>query len=219
MAGESDPQPSVTHVASAERVAGGPPRFQFRVWDDVGDAAGRLRGLGAPHRVERRRDIYLLGTRSHHNVKVRAQRLEISELLGVVDGFEQWNRAAIHRLPCTTGDVLRWVHEVSGVEAATAHAERVDERVGRRRLLEAATRCGLRPAAVDKQRERFVLGELRAEATTMVLADRGIELSCVAFEGPEPASLAELRRKLGLDHAHNVAVPVALELALRTHAA
>ena len=217
MAGESDPQPSVTHVASTARVAVGPPRFQFRVWDDIGDAARRLRSLGAPHRVERRRDIYLLGTRRHHNVKVRAQRLEISELLGIVDGFEQWNRAARHRLPCTTGDARRWLHEVAGVDGEVGLHEPIDERLGRRRLLDAASACGLRPAAVAKHRERFVLGDLRAEATTMVLGDGGIELSCVAFEGPDLPSLVELRRQLDLQQACNLAVPVALERALRTY--
>ena len=219
MPGESDLQPSVTRHASSAPATGGPPRFQFRVWGDVGEAAGRLRSLGAPHRVEHRRDIYLLGTRSHHNVKVRAQRLEISELLGIVDGFEQWNRAAIHRLPCTTGDVRRSLREVAGFDGIDELTDPVDERLGRRRLLDTASRCGLLPVAVAKHRERFVLGALRAEVTTMVLADGGMELACVAFEGPEPASLVALRGLLGLEQARNMAVPVALEQALRTHAA
>ena len=217
MSVESEPHLLVTHDLSLARAAGGPPLFQYRVWDDIAGAADLLRGLGAPHRVEHRRDIYLLGTRRHHNVKVRAQRLEISDLLGVVDGFEQWNRAANHRLPCATGDAQRWLHHVAGVDASIAAPEPDEKPLGRRRLLNSAVRCGLRPAVVDKHRLRFVLGELRAEATTMALADGAIELACVAFEGSDLAALVELRRYLGLELRRNMAVPIALEQALQTH--
>jgi hypothetical protein len=90
------PRPAAAGTAPSAR---GTARYQWRAWGDLPASRALLAGLGGEPRLEQRRDVYLLGTRPTHNVKVRQRRLEVNLLLGEVAGFQLWTRAALHPLP------------------------------------------------------------------------------------------------------------------------
>jgi hypothetical protein len=185
-------------------------RLQWRVWGDLAEVEERLHRLAPERRLQDSHDIYLLGTRPTHNVKVRERRLEVNLLLDEVDGFQRWTRAALQPLPCAA---VR-LHELLAEIADPAPAASVGtDRLGRRRLLELAAQCGLRPVTVRKQRQRFRLGKLRAEATVLDVQDSDLVLHCIAIEGRDLAALSQLRADLGVDRLPNLAVPAALERA------
>jgi len=210
MSGQHEQQtvgaPAPLEVAPAVASA----RLQWRVWGETAPVHRRLAAIGADSRTERRRDIYLLGTPPTHNAKVRGRRLEVNELLGVESGFQRWTRAVLHALPGHHHELAPVLDTLAAVPAD----ELVAERLGRRRLLAAAVRRGLQPVAVTKYRQRYALGAMRAECTELSIDGTGIELCCVAIEGPDLAELIVLRERLGLAGESNLAVPEALRRAL-----
>ena len=227
------PRPAAAGTAPSAR---GTARYQWRAWGDLPASRALLAGLGGEPRLEQRRDVYLLGTRPTHNVKVRQRRLEVNLLLGEVAGFQLWTRAALHPLP-GAAVILQRALTTALEEGATGTPleERpagapLDEarfaaltgvgdepdRLGRRKLLEDAVRRGLLPVAVNKERVRFRLGAERAEVTTVTIEEPAVQLSCVAIEGRDLRRLADLRRRLGLEGTANLSVPVALDEALRS---
>jgi len=212
-------------------------RYQWRAWGDLPASRALLAGLGGEPRVEHRRDVYLLGTRPSHNVKVRQRRLEVNVLLGEVAGFQLWTRAALHPLPGGAGilhDALdravdrpleeHLLDEFAGRrEPGTGPVGLVPgtevDRLGRRKLLQEAVRRGLLPVAVTKERVRFRFGADRAEVTTVTIEQPAVQVRCIAIEGRDLRRLVALRTRLGLDETVNLPVPAALEALLDNVAA
>jgi hypothetical protein len=178
-----------------------------------------LAGLGGEPRVEHRRDVYLLGTRGTHNVKVRQRRLEVNVLLGEVAGFQLWTQAALHPLPGGVAALHRALDDMVADDDIGLVPGAEADRLGRRKLLQEAVRRGLLPVAVTKERVRFRLGLERAEVTTVTIEQPHLQARCIAIEGRDLRRLATLRSRLGLDDTVNLPVPAALELLLDSAAA
>src|SRR4051794_24373622 len=83
------------------------PRWEWRTFgEDLGPAAERLGSL-TPERVEESEDAYLLSSSGDASVKVRAEQVDVKNLVRVrADGLEQWRPVLKAPFPLGTDDVM-----------------------------------------------------------------------------------------------------------------
>ncbi len=74
--------------------------------------------------------------------------------------------------------------------------------------------AGVRAVFVTKERRRYRIGDLRAEATDIEIRETGEVLHTLSIEGDDLNQLAELRKRLGLRGEDNIAVHNALDLEI-----
>ena len=183
-------------------------RYEYRVWGRYRKARKMLDRLCSDSFDERIKDCYLLVEDSSWNAKVRDNRLKIKQLIAEDKGFERW-----------TADRPR------SAEAAPSPFDDLFERLRLDRpqrgkpydLYEAVSRLGsdsgTRAVFVVKQRRRYTIGSLRAEATDIEIIETSETLHTLAIEGADLAELVLLRKKLGLRDEPTVAVHEAINPA------
>lgn len=188
------------------------PRFEFRVWGaDLDDVAATVRSVADPgvERVETS-EIYLvvLG-RADINPKIRADLLDVKALVAVVEGFELWKPWRKHEFPLSAealDQVLEKLvgHRVPLENKAYSVADLIDKVVRSHPRLD--------QAAIHKYRSRYSAAGCLAEVADVSID--GHELTTVAIESEDIASLAALRRRLGLEEVGNVNYPHAIKTTL-----
>lgn len=176
-----------------------PHRYEFRVFGAaLSGPRAALADLARPCGRDSRTDIYLLGAPAPYGLKLRdGTQLERKRLLRRAQGLEQWRPAGAIALPAPRS-ALATALGLAGLpplpETVTAAA-----------LIQAATAHGLRCPEVEKHRQRFALGPLRAEITR--LRSGPLCRWTLAIEGPHPAALQALRARLGLSQQPNCSYP------------
>lgn len=185
-------------------------RYEYRVWGDHPDAVKRIRKLAAESDTETVRDCYLLfDDDPTWNVKIRNNVLKVKQLIAERKGFEQWSSDRLH-----------------SAEAAPNPFDEIFEqlrldRPQRGKKYDLASEIdgldpdsGVRAVFVEKTRQHYRIGSLRAEVTDIEILESGEVLKTILIEGDDLAELRALRSDLGLRDAENVAVHQALDAEL-----
>jgi len=187
-------------------------RYEYRVWGEYPDAVRRLRKLAddTDTETETVRDCYLLlDDDPTWNVKIRNNVLKVKQLVSERKGFEQW-----------ASDRLR------SAEAAPNPFDEIFEQLRLDRPQRGKKYdlydeidgldpdSGVRAVFVEKTRQHYRIGELRAEVTDIEILESGEVLKTLLIEGDDLDELKALRKELRLRDEENVAVHQALDAEL-----
>ena len=180
------------------------PRWEWRAFDDIDDAAARL-AASPPEGEHDSHEVYLVSRDGGSAVKVRDGLLDVKVLEEVDDrGLERWRPAM--KTPSPIGATeLRTVLEALAVEAPALDEEayRIDELVRR-----AVDGEHVRSVPVHKHRARYAIAGCAAEVTDVRAG--GTALRTIAVESADPARVMAALRELGLDPGANTSYPRAL---------
>ncbi len=186
---------------------GGEPRFEFRVWGERLDpVTGRLRSLSECHEVRESAEIYFVSTMADDvNPKARAELLDIKVLVGVRDGFEQWDVHRKAEFPVSAALLRSELFPLLGVAAPLL--DRNDYSLTQ--LIDAvASHPDVTAVEVTKRRQMYTVNECIAEITDATIGGR--QRQTVAVESGDLDALTDARRMLGLDGYDNVSYPRAI---------
>jgi hypothetical protein len=181
-------------------------RFEYRVWGRHRKARKLLAKLADEQSIETVNDCYLLIDDPSWNAKIRDNTLKIKQLVAERKGFEQWTRDR-HRTADSAPSPFDVIFERLGLERPQA-GEDYDLYS---EVAALGDDMGARAVFVTKQRRRYRIGGLRAEATDIEIRDSGQMLYTLSIEGDDIDELAGLRKKLGLRGEDNIAVHHALD--------
>lgn len=182
------------------------PRYEYRVWGEHRSARDELARMATSRSTEQVNDCYLIVDDSSWNAKVRDNILKIKQLVEHDDGFQRW-ASGRHRHVETTPTPFDAIFEQLRLDRPRrGKSYDLHEAV---KALDAAS--GVRAVFVTKQRQRYRIGELRAEATDIELRESGEIMHTLSIEGDDLDDLVALREHLGLSNEPNVAVHDAIE--------
>ncbi len=180
-------------------------RYEFRVWGRHRKARKELARLADERTTEYVEDCYLISDDPSWNAKVRDETLKLKHLVDSAKGFEEW---ASRR--------FRTADETPSPYDELFEALRLDRPArGKRWDIETAVErldpeLGIEAIFVEKERVRYRIGSIRAEATDIVLVDRQQTLHTLLIEGGDLDELVALRKQLGLKGEDNIAVHQAI---------
>jgi len=181
-------------------------RYELRVWGAHRKARKLLAKLADEQSTERVDDCYLLVDDPSWNAKIRDNTLKIKQLVAERKGFEQWTRDC-HRTVDSAPSPFDAIFEQLGLD----RPQRGEEYDLDTEIAALDAHSGVRAVFVTKERRRYRIGVLRAEATDIEIRDTGEVLHTLSIEGDDIDELSALRKRLGLRGEDNVAVHHALE--------
>ena len=184
-------------------------RFEHRVWGKHRKARKLLAKLATEQTTEWVNDCYLLVDDPAWNAKIRNNTLKIKQLVAEHKGFEQWTSDR-HRTAESVPSPFDAVFEQLGLH----RPQRGEEYDLFDEIASLDPSSGVRAVFVTKQRRRYRVGDLRAEATDIKIRETGEMLYTLSIEGDDLDELSALRKRLGLRGEDNVAVHNALDLEL-----
>lgn len=176
-------------------------RFEFRAW------APAFPGLPQPDQEPWTDEIYLIAlgmlTKS---IKIRAEALEIKEMVHDRDGLQLWRPAARLPFPIPAATLERELMVLIKIGQPLRH-----ERYGAYELLEDVgyARRNLVVVPIRKRRHLFDVEGCRAESTEVEVAGRRIMTA--GAEHPQPAPLLRAVRAMELGAHENRAYPSELD--------
>ena len=180
-------------------------RFEHRVWGAHRKACKLLAKLADEQSTEQIDDCYLLVDDPSWNAKIRDNTLKIKQLVAERKGFEQWTRDC-HRSAGSTPSPFDAIFEQLGLD----RSQRGEEYDLNTEIAALDAQAGVRAVFVTKERRRYRIGDLRAEATDIKIRDTGEVLHTLSIEGDDIDELSALRKRLGLRGEDNIAVHHAL---------
>ncbi len=182
-------------------------RYEYRVWGEHPRARELLAKMASSVSEERVKDCYLLAGDGSWNAKVRNNRLKVKQLIAEDRGFERWSADR----PRSAGDAP----EPFDMLFEQLRLDR-PQRGKSYDLYDAVDRLEADPATkvvfVVKQRKRYTVGRLRAEATDIEIVETAEIMHTLAIEGEDLDDLVALRNELGLRDEPNLAVHTAIAL-------
>jgi len=184
-------------------------RYEYRVWGAQRKARKLLAKLATEQATEQVNDCYLLVDDPSWNAKIRDNTLKIKQLVAERKGFEQWTSDR-HRTAGSVPSPFDTIFEQLGLDRPQ-RGEEYDlfEEIGA-----LGPDAGVRAVFVAKERRRYRIGDLRAEATDIRIRETGEVLYTLSIEGDDLEQLAALRKRLGLRNEDNIAVHNALDLEI-----
>jgi len=181
-------------------------RYELRVWGPHRPARKLLSLFGTEQTTETVDDCYLLVDDPSWNAKIRDNTLKIKQLVAERKGFEQWTRDR-HRTADSAPSPFDTIFAKLGLDRPQ-RGEEYD-------LFEAIAAldadAGVRAVFVTKERRRYRIGDLRAEATDIRIRGTDEVLHTLSIEGDDLDQLASLRKRLGLRGEDNISVHNALD--------
>ena len=184
-------------------------RYEHRVWGKHVKARKLLAKIATDQTTETVNDCYLLVDDSSWNAKIRGNTLKIKQLVAERKGFEQWTSDR-HRTADSTPSPFDIIFEQLGLD----RPQRGEEYDLFEEIAALDRDAGVRAVFVTKDRRRYRIGDLRAEATDIRIRENGDVLHTLSIEGDDLDQLTVLRKRLGLRGEDNVAVHNALDLEL-----
>jgi propanediol dehydratase small subunit len=184
-------------------------RYEYRVWGKHPRARKLLEKLADEQSTERVNDCYLLVDDSSWNAKIRDNTLKIKQLVAEHQGFEQWTSNR-HRSADSTPTPFDAIFEQLRLD----RPQRGKKYNLPKEIAALDPNAGVRAVFVTKERRRYRIGDLRAEATDIEIRETGEVLRTLLIEGDDLDQLAALRKRLGLRGENNVAVHHALDLEI-----
>lgn len=176
-------------------------RYEFRVWGKHKRAREILVEIADDSSRERIEDCYLLTDDTEWNAKVRDDTLKVKQLITERKGFEQWTSER-HRTAKSTPSPF----DVLFQELRLDRPQRGKSYDLEKAVAKIDPSLGVHAVFVNKERQRFVVGDLRAEVTDITIAETGDVLTTLSIEGDDLPTLVALRKRLGLKGEKNVAV-------------
>lgn len=189
-----------------------PARFEFRVWAERLEAlSDRIRSLSECREVRETAETYFVSTSAVDvNAKARADLLDIKVLVGVRDGFEQWDVHGKLGFPVDAGlleaELFRLFELTPPALEREAYSltQLVHEIVG--------SQPDMAAVDVSKRRQIYEVNSCRAEIADVTIA--GHDVQTVAVESADLDALHEASRMLELDEYDNVSYPRAIRHTL-----
>lgn len=181
-------------------------RYEFRVWGAHPKARKKLARMASETTTEQVQDCYLIVDDLSWNAKVRDNTLKVKQLVAQDKGFEQWSRdkyRSSDNAPSPFDDLfdeLRLDRPQRGKSYDLAKA-----------IAKLDPDAGVRAVFVTKDRQRYRIGDVRAEVTDISVHETGEVLHTLSFEGDSLKELVALRKELGVKKELNVAVHEAIE--------
>ena len=181
-------------------------RYELRVWGPHRSARKLLAKRATEQTTETVDDCYLLVDDPSWNAKIRDNTLKIKQLVAERKGFEQWTRDR-HRSAGSTPSPFDVIFEQLGLD----RSQRGEEYDLFEEIAALDADAGVRAVFVTKQRRRYRIGNLRAEATDIQIHGTDEVLHTLSIEGDDLDQLAALRKRLGLRGEDNISVHNALD--------
>jgi hypothetical protein len=181
-------------------------RYEHRVWGQHRSARKMLAKLADEQSTEQVNDCYLLIDDPAWNAKIRNNTLKIKQLVAERKGFEQWTSDR-HRSADSAPSPFDTIFERLGLD----RPQRGEEYNLFDEIAALGADSGVRAVFVAKERRRYRIGHLRAEATDITIRETGEVLHTLSIEGDDLDDLTALRKRLGLRDEDNVAVHNALD--------
>ena len=181
-------------------------RYELRVWGPHRSARKLLAKLATEQTTETVDDCYLLVDDPSWNAKIRDNTLKIKQLVAEHKGFEQWTRDR-HRSAGSTPSPFDTIFAKLGLD----RPQRGEEYDLFEEIAALDADAGVRAVFVTKQRRRYRIGNLRAEATDIQIHGTDEVLHTLSIEGDDLDQLAALRKRLGLRGEDNISVHNALD--------
>lgn len=181
-------------------------RYEYRVWGKHRQARKLLAKFATEHTTERVGDCYLLVDDPSWNAKIRDNTLKIKQLVAERRGFEQWTSDR-HR----TADSTPMPFDAIFEQLRLHRPQQGKEYDLRKEIAALDPDAGVRAVFVTKERRRYRISDLRAEATDIRIHESGEVLHTLSIEGDDLEQLADLRKRLGLRGEDNIAVHSALD--------
>jgi hypothetical protein len=184
-------------------------RYEHRVWGKHRQARKLLAKLADEQSTEKVNDCYLLVDDPAWNAKIRNNTLKIKQLVAERKGFEQWTRDR-HRTADSAPSPFDLIFEQLGLD----RPQRGEEYDLYTEIAALDSEAGVRAVFVTKERRRYRIGNLRAEATDIKIRETGEVMHSLSIEGDDLEELVALRKRLGLRGEDNVGVHHALDLEI-----
>lgn len=182
------------------------PRWEWRRIDRT-LPLDPARLLIAPGDVKASGETYLLSTLTPHNIKVRADLLEIKRLQErAADGLERWRPTARSAFPLDAA-TLAELWDAWGI-AAPVHLTVVGSLADLARDV-VSSHAALRRVDLVKHRRRISLAGCNGELVELDI--EGVRWVSVAFEDADPALVRAAVAASGLDPQTNLNYPAALK--------
>jgi exopolyphosphatase/guanosine-5'-triphosphate,3'-diphosphate pyrophosphatase len=188
------------------------PRYEFRAFaQDFGLVEDLLRQLGGVARCRESLEVYVVAAgNTTHNTKIRAQLLDIKELLCREQDCEQWRPCLKAGFPLSAQSLRAAVFPALGIATPELRREAYDLNQLYFELL--LPNPLLRVASVHKRRFGYELMGCTAEVAEVLV--NGARLKTASVESAHLDALIPARRSLGLDRYPNVSYPVAIQRVL-----
>ncbi len=194
---------SAIHWSSDEQTNA---RFEYRVWGNHRKARKLLRQMATTETRERVHDCYLLTADSSWNAKIRDSTLKIKYLIAEDQGFERW-ASGKHRSSADTPSPFDTLFD----ELKLDRPQRGKSYDLERAVAELDPSTEVRAVFVVKHRRRYRIGQLRAEATDVMIRGSKDVLRTLSIEGDDLDELVTLRKTLGLADEPNSPVHQTLD--------
>lgn len=181
-------------------------RYEYRVWGPHRTARKLLVKLATEETTERVDDCYLITDDRSWNAKIRNNTLKIKQLVEARKGFEQWTSNR-HRSADSAPSPFDDIFEQLRLD----RPQRGKKYDLPKEIAALDPSAGVRAVFVTKERRRYRIGDLRAEATDIEIRETGEVLHTLSIEGDDLADLKALRKRLRLRGEDNIAVHNALD--------
>jgi exopolyphosphatase/guanosine-5'-triphosphate,3'-diphosphate pyrophosphatase len=185
-------------------------RWEWRAFgQEFGGAEPKLAALPVES-VQESEEIYLLGTVSDGNVKIRNQLIDIKRLDAVnADRLERWRPVLKEPFPLSAAAIAA-VNSALGVQAIPIAAENItlDRLLASLNSPDGAVRI----VNVTKTRTRFHIRGCSAELADVIA--NGTKVRTVAIEDADPGKVIAAVRAMGLEGYANTSYPRGLLQAI-----
>ena len=184
------------------------PRFEYRVWaPDLTELAGRLAMHCTPGGVRISEETYLIHPRTDLNIKIRAETLDIKQLVRTQQGFQLWNPILKEAFPIPASSAAAVMEYLAETPPTPEHAP-----LGIDEFLARAVETGTAVATVAKQRNGFLQEGCILEFAEVTINGSGIH--SVAIESEDLDTALAVADRLGINELPNESYQRAIRRAL-----
>lgn len=187
------------------------PRYEFRAFaNSFGRVIDEIRGRVAPNFIRESTDIYLVtAVNNTHNVKLRANQIDVKQLINVEDGLEQWYPTLKFDFPVAMEHILEVFPALQVAPPTLLRDIYTTEQ-----FLEEAVwpHVLVRQARVFKQRFHFTIEGCMVEINELLI--NGAAIRSVAVEAADKTAVLQVRDLLGLRPYENVNYLLAIKRIL-----
>ncbi len=181
-------------------------RYEYRVWGEHQKARKLIAKLASDKSTEEIRDCYLFTDDDSFHAKVRDNTLKLKELVAEDKGFERW-ASGRYRTADSTPSPFDTLFDELNLDRPQ-QGKKYDLT---RAIAQLDPKLGVRAVFVTKKRQRYRIGDMRAEVTDIDIDDTDDVLRTLAIEGDDLDDLVALRKQLGLRGEENIAMHQVIE--------
>jgi hypothetical protein len=184
------------------------PRFEYRVWaPDLTELAGRLAMHCTPIAVRTSEETYLIHPRTDLNIKIRAETLDIKQLVRIQQGFQLWTPILKEAFPISASAAAQVMGYLTDAPTADEHAP-----LGIDDFLARAKDAGSTMVTVAKQRRGYLHEACILEFAEVAINGSGVH--SVAIESEDLDAALAVADHLGINELPNQSYQRAIRHAL-----